>query len=562
MADLAKIKRNVAKMAAQNAPEADIDGYIASEGVTVDDVRNFKAAPAPDMSGPLAEMGAISADPLGNMAREQYNALPGWQKPIVAASDILQTGVNGATMGFGDKAVAAVRAPFTGQTYDQELAKQRGLTQAARNRAGSAGTAAEIGGAVAAPLGLASKGLTLSGRLGTAAMQGAPGVLARTGLMAAEGTGYGALTAAGNDQNIGTGAAIGALGGAGGNLLGEGISAGVGKIASKFNPKAAPPMGMEKLNANKNAAYALSEKAGVLIKPEGMKHLADKVEADLADFGFDPDLHPGAKVALRKITEKLDQNVTLKGLDTIRKTAGNAYIQGNKANNTAVAKIIDHIDELIESNDPNFMAGIDTAVGTKALKVAREYARRAFKMEKVNNLILKGNQMADRNITDTRVKSVKSQLAKINDPFTSWGRGFTPAEKKLAATASRYTPGQRALHGMSVLNPFGGGKLSAAGHLAAGAANLATGNLAGLAMQGAGIFAGAGFQKAGEALANKSVKEFVDLVARGGIPEPVVQNALQLLAKSKRETITRTLMAIGVNRGNAGANAPGQQPQP
>lgn len=43
--DLARIKRNVAKMAAQGAPEEDIDGYIASEGVTVDDVRNYKLSP-------------------------------------------------------------------------------------------------------------------------------------------------------------------------------------------------------------------------------------------------------------------------------------------------------------------------------------------------------------------------------------------------------------------------------------------------------------------------------------------------------------------------------------
>jgi hypothetical protein len=40
--DLARIKRNVAKMVDMDAPEGDIDGYIASEGVTVDDVRNFK----------------------------------------------------------------------------------------------------------------------------------------------------------------------------------------------------------------------------------------------------------------------------------------------------------------------------------------------------------------------------------------------------------------------------------------------------------------------------------------------------------------------------------------
>ncbi len=42
MPDLARIKRNVAKMASMNAPEHEIDDYISHEGVTVDDVRNFK----------------------------------------------------------------------------------------------------------------------------------------------------------------------------------------------------------------------------------------------------------------------------------------------------------------------------------------------------------------------------------------------------------------------------------------------------------------------------------------------------------------------------------------
>lgn len=42
MADLARIKGNVARMVGQNAPTEDIDRYIASEGVTLDDVRSFK----------------------------------------------------------------------------------------------------------------------------------------------------------------------------------------------------------------------------------------------------------------------------------------------------------------------------------------------------------------------------------------------------------------------------------------------------------------------------------------------------------------------------------------
>lgn len=41
MADLARIKNNVAKMVSMGAPESDIDGYIASEGVTIEDVRSY-----------------------------------------------------------------------------------------------------------------------------------------------------------------------------------------------------------------------------------------------------------------------------------------------------------------------------------------------------------------------------------------------------------------------------------------------------------------------------------------------------------------------------------------
>jgi hypothetical protein len=518
--------------------------------------KKFGGPQAPESQQSVDLRGELSAM-TQNPARGQYEMLPGWQKPLVAGSDILQTFANGATMGFGDKAVAGARSFALGTDYDTELAEARRQTTGARNRAGGAGLASEITGAVATPMKLAGKGLTLAGRWGTAAMTGAKGLAARSGLMGAEGAAYGAATAAGNDQDIGTGAILGGVAGAGGNVIGEGIAKGVSKVAGAFNAKPPPAMAQAKLDANKKAAYDIAERAGVIIKPAGMKSLQDKMIADIADFGYDEVLHPGAKKIVDSITKAQEQNLTLKGLDTIRKQAGNVgYIQGNKSNNTVVSKIVQHIDDLIESNDANLIEGLNTAVGQKAIKLAREYAKRSFKLEKANNLILKGNQMADRNITDTRVKSVKSQLAKINDPFTSWGRGYTAAEKEAAAKAATYTPAQRALHGLSVLNPFGGGKLSAGGHLVAGGANIATGNLPGLALQGVGMAMGAGFQKAGEALANKSVKEFVDLVARGGVPAPVVQNALQRLATAKREAISRALMAAGVW---SGSQAVGQQ---
>lgn len=320
-----------------------------------------------------------------------------------------------------------------------------------------------------------------------------------------------------------------------GMVLGGGITAG--------GPKAVkvPPLSKAKINTNKDAAYALSEKAGVMVKPEGMKHLAERVKDDLAEFGYDEGLHPGAKAVLKRIEENQGQNVTLKGVDTIRKLAGNAYIMGNKSNNAAVSKIVGHIDKLLDNADPAHIAGIDTKTGVGALKIARAYAHRAAKMDTAENLIKKGNLNADRNITDTRVKSVKTELAKINDPFRGWGRGFTDAEKKAAGKAAKYTGTQRLLHGAGVLNPIGGGKLSMGGHLAAAAAGGF--NPVQLAGQAAGAGVGFVLQKAAEHLAAKSVNEFVDLVARGGVPEEVVKQSLLKLTPAKREAVIRTLMA-------------------
>ena len=48
MADLDRIKRNIGRMISMNAPDADIDAYVSSEGVTVEDVRAHKLGPEPE----------------------------------------------------------------------------------------------------------------------------------------------------------------------------------------------------------------------------------------------------------------------------------------------------------------------------------------------------------------------------------------------------------------------------------------------------------------------------------------------------------------------------------
>ncbi|MCP2132972.1 hypothetical protein [Agrobacterium tumefaciens] len=174
MADLARIKRNVAKMASQNAPIEDIDGYIASEGVTIDDVKNFKppaTEKAPEEKG---------------MLRSAADSVDAFGRGIA----------NSASFGFADEIGAGARwlggkvLPWQPNvTYDEALAEVRGSD----NATAAAHPVADIAGNVTGAVGLGS-GLVKAGLSPTAAVANRGGrLLSMSGASALEG---GALTAA------------------------------------------------------------------------------------------------------------------------------------------------------------------------------------------------------------------------------------------------------------------------------------------------------------------------------------------------------------------------------
>jgi len=207
MADLAKIKRNVARMVSMNAPESDIDGYIASEGVTVDDVRNYKAPPLL----PLRE--EQRAKPKGSyMDGVLWEALKGFGGGIESGMDRI---TNAATFGAYDWA----NRKYLGDMYAKKQAENQAQAEAAGvgglNKA--ANLLAEIGG------GGATTGNLAYGLAGKTGLKGLGRLAAAGGL---EGAAWGATgsdtlaDAVINAPMSGlTGAALGAALGKGGEFL-------------------------------------------------------------------------------------------------------------------------------------------------------------------------------------------------------------------------------------------------------------------------------------------------------------------------------------------------------
>lgn len=121
MADLARIKRNVAKMAAMNAPESDIDGYIASEGVSIDDVRNYKPSaktqetPQPEETGLQTGLQKIAQlNPLSWATNQVKEAIADPQKKLDEYSGAILNFDKGYSFGWGKKTLGRAAGAIGG----------------------------------------------------------------------------------------------------------------------------------------------------------------------------------------------------------------------------------------------------------------------------------------------------------------------------------------------------------------------------------------------------------------------------------------------------------------
>lgn len=539
------------------------DGTVADFPDTMSDdeikaVLRKKFPPAtPEQAQAADEFRQFASKATQNPAGAVADMQPTWKKPLIAAADMVDLAANGATMGFGNKAAAAIRAPFTDKTYEEELARMRGLTEGARRRAGVPGMIAEIAGGVGTGLGAASKGATLAGRLGSATMPGVKGLALRSGLMGAEGGVYGALSGAGNadpgDELSGavSGAGTGLVAGAAGNVAGEAIASTVGKVAGLFN-KRPKRMTVDQIKQMASDAYDASEKAGVIFNKQGTRSLYDTVRADLANLGYDPDpaIAPGVKAALTRLQRlSRGENATLKGLEVIRRVASNGYKAGDDANNMMVSKVIEHIDDFVNNLDRNtLLMGKDPQAAIDALQKARNMWSTARKIETVERLARRGEIMGGSQLNQDVVGATKRQMRTLmlNE---AKGRGFTPDEMAGVEKIVMGTPATHTLDLASKLLPSGTVGLS--GHAAAGATNLASGNVAGLALQGAMLGTGYAAKKASESITNRSVENLANIIARGGYRLPAVQNAVQRLTAAKRDTLSRMLMTMGIQFGTA-----------
>ncbi|MBS7698603.1 hypothetical protein [Chelatococcus sp. YT9] len=477
--------------------------------------------------------------------RDQFERMPAAQKALVAADDIARLAADGLSQGFVDNVGGKIsEAIGIGPTTDE----RRQNTEDARSRAEAAGTIAEIGGAVLPAASLAKAGLStmrLAPQATAAAsallpggLAGAGGLAARSGLMAAEGAGWGALNALGHGEDVSDGARTGAIAGAAGNVLGEGASKALGAIAGRFNKTPDVPS-LDALRAGADDAYRASEKAGVVVKPEAVQRLSSEIKGALAEKGYLPRLQPKVAAVLDELDKVAEGNVTLKGVDVLRRVANAAKTDVDPSTKMLGGDIVAKIDGFLDNLNLNDVLTGNRTEGVKALQEGRKLWSQVRKSEMIDEAMEKAALQAASSGSGANVdNAIRQQFKSILN--SKKGRNLTADER--AAMMEVVKGGSM----QNLLRLFG--KLAPTGVVSTGLST-GIGSLLGGAIGAAAVpVAGMAAKTAADAITPRNVDQLSRIVRSGGsaAATQAAPNAVQRLASSEREALSRLLTQIGI----------------
>lgn len=379
--------------------------------------------------------------------QEAFNQLPLYQKPVVALNDTVRNLAQGQTFGFADKAAAAANAARSDATYDEQLKIERERTRAAQDRAGTAATGAELTGALMTGKGLADLGLTSVGRF---ARPGAINAAARVVAPTLEGAAYGTVDALGNDKDVKTGALIGAAAGLGGKFVGDVIDAGAKKLSTQAEIPA-----LAALREKQKEAYKVVEDAGVILKPNVVSDIKTTVQSELTKMSYRPKLMPRIKNALDEIDNEIGNNITLNGLESLRRVFRIAGQSDTPAEREAASRMIAAIDDRIAKiNAKDMLTGDLKAF--KALRDARDLTVKVKKTEQLQKAVNTAKNRASSTYSggneENAIRQNIRRLMEKND-----GRGWTADEKAVMQEIVSGSIGQNTLRKIGKLSPNGNG---------------------------------------------------------------------------------------------------------
>lgn len=199
-------------------------------------------------------------------------------------------------------------------------------------------------------------------------------------------------------------------------------------------PKQAPVMSTQELRGMGNAAFKEAEDAGVVYTPKGVTRLSKDVQDAAADFGFNELNEPAIGGVIKQLEAGSAGNMTLEGLDSIRKALVNTVRNSVKTNPSQAElgrRLIEKIDDFIDSPKAADVLIGDAGAGASAFRRARATWKQMRKSEMVDEALERAAMNSEGagsggnidNATRQQFKAILQDKKKIA-PFTAEERAL------------------------------------------------------------------------------------------------------------------------------------------
>lgn len=528
--------------------------------------------------------------------KAEYDAMSTPQQIGTAAADVLRLASNGLTLGFRDKMAAGLKSLFGDEDYAANLANERLGTEDAKARAGTAGTAADIGGGLVLGGVAAKGGLSLMDRVPQAT-----GFLKRLAAMSAaggaEGAVYGMGSAAGNDTDLLEGAQSGMGYGIAGGAAGETIGTVLNKFLGRGLGHAAPAPTVDELAAMEDLGRKELSARNFQLSPDKVAKLNEQLRRNLTDAvdGPRPQRHPAAVTEINELAEYTPslQDPKVKATNTVRESASDSFTTTQRNNNPPVMNSVrktglsdatarttkrnldpdrglslydlDLHRQAVQKNVANHADTAESGQGGRIIKELDDFVRgevpkeeadqlfetrkighRLRKLEEVGSIVKSAERRADANNSDSTGSGLRGKMATVLDNARKT-KGYTPEEiqqMEELVTGTKTGNALRAASRMAHSLPgyaLGAGAGSGIGGLVLGPA--AVGPAGGAGVLATGLI-GKKLARAAERQTEKQADELLDTIARG--KKKPARKPVYMVGPEGKSTLARYLTLLGI----------------
>lgn len=472
--DITRVKSNIQLMIDQDAPEADIDEYLSSEGMTLDDLQAPMETPI-GRGGMMDELKSFSGG-MGDVASLGFD-------------DEITAGVGAAGSYMVDKLRG--KDPSYSNLYDQKLDQSRNQASYDEQNNPNFRTGGQVAGSFISPAAKTFKGGMFQG--------------------AVEGGLYGAGSAEGDIVDRVESGVVGATIGAGSagamRGIGEGLK-GIGTYARKSDLINKAPT-VETLKKASSNLYGAAKKMGV--KFDGFDNFIGRTTREIKEAGSFKGGTDVTEGVLESMQGMIGENIDFIKLDQLRRRASTAAGSAVPADAALGVKLIEKIDDFVESSN------IGTSKAAKA-------ARKLWQKNKKNEYIETALRNAEMNPSGMK-QGITVELKKLyRNPKVM--RGWSDKEQKVLLDIIK---GDKDINTLSNLGKFSvnlgkGVPHALSGGMAVGAAGLVGGIPGAVAMQTAGTVG----REVSDALQERNAKYLSSLI-RSGMDNGQVKGVAKML---------------------------------